>query len=53
MTIMAQEPSGPPEPNDLDVHCRVCGRTLTAEVSVARELGPVCARHLLDEAVPA
>lgn len=50
MTSMTQERLAPPEPPDLDVHCRQCGRVLTAETSVARELGPVCARHRLARA---
>lgn len=34
-----------PEAGDLNAHCDECGRILTADASIARGTGPICARY--------
>jgi hypothetical protein len=43
-TVPPHSPAAP-EVDDLNHHCTECGRTLTAEASIARGTGPVCALH--------
>jgi hypothetical protein len=54
-TVEEQAPQAPEGETEEQVeegpsdHCRMCGRLLTAEASVIRGLGPVCAGHVARE----